>query len=646
MCGFAGVIVNSNQFTESSMEVMLSKIKHRGPDSQGIWHDNTVWLGHRRLSVVDLSKAGSQPMLSACGRYIIAFNGEIYNHLQIRKRLTEEYATQWRGTSDTEVMLELIALEGIDKALDEFDGMFSFSLWDSEQEIMYIARDRFGEKPVYYSQQGESFVFASELTSIEAYPSVNLSIDRGALCKYFQYSYFPAPLSIYNEVKKLEPAHYLIWQEGKVLDKICYWDIYEKAEYGRKNQFQGSKQEAIDCLDTLLTESVKKRMHADVPLGAFLSGGIDSSVVVGVMQKLANRMINTFTIGFQEQEFNEAKFAKQVSDHIGTNHTEKYMSGDDALSVVPDLADIYDEPFADPSQIPTFLVSQLAKEQVTVSLSGDGGDELFAGYSRYQDAQEIWRKISRYPYGLRRILAYIVNHIPVSMLNVVCAPLARWSMLNIQPGKIGFKIKSLSHWLEARSFEDIYKIFMTQWRNPNDLVIGAVDSSVWKPASPDFSNRVEKMAYDDINSYMAGDILTKVDRAAMSVSLESRIPLLDHKIAEFAFSLPIDFKWNGLNGKWVLRQVLYRYVPKDIVDRPKMGFGIPLSAWLKGELKDWAIHLLDQKKLEQQGYINVKLVKSAWNEHQDGEKDHSFRLWTVLMFQLWLEKRPFLTETT
>jgi asparagine synthase (glutamine-hydrolysing) len=647
MCGFSGFIGSSPNLSLADLRKMLSVIKQRGPDAEEVWHEGSCFLGHRRLSILDLSPHGAQPMTSSCKRYVVAFNGEIYNHLDLKKLLDNKKSTQWRGHSDTEILLETISEYGIDKALNLFNGMFGFALWDRQTKELILARDRFGEKPVYFSGQKGSFAFASELTSIEELPDIDLTIDREALCEYFKYGYFPAPLSIYNEISKLEPAHYIRWKEGAELKKTCYWDIATVAMNAKNNRFVGTLKQAEEKLDSLLREAVRRRMNSDVPLGAFLSGGIDSSVVCAVMQALSEKKINTFSIGFDVPGYNEADFAKKVAKILGTNHTEKYMSTDDALKIVPLLGKMYDEPFADSSQIPTYLVSKMAKEKVTVCLTGDGGDELFGGYRRYYTADNLWGKLRMIPLPLRRLIAVAIEVLPVPVLRVFFWPFQKTAFKYGRKGDVGLKAKRLAEYLGAINIDHFYALSMRQWKKPEKLVINAVgDAEVHKPRCPKYDNQLEKMTFSDATSYLPGDILTKVDRASMAVSLEGRIPLLDHKIAEFALSLPSDWKWKkgDAMGKLVLRNVLYRYIPKKVMDRPKMGFGIPLNDWLKGPLKKWAGDLLDKNRIVEEGFLNPSIVNVTWEDHILGASDNSSRLWSILMFQLWLEERPHLID--
>jgi asparagine synthase (glutamine-hydrolysing) len=647
MCGFSGFISNSSNLSKDSLRKMLSAIKHRGPDAEGVWHEKNCFLGHRRLSILDLSEQGAQPMKSSCERYVVAFNGEIYNHLDLKKRLESNRTIQWRGHSDTEILLETISEYGIDKALKLFEGMFGFALWDKQSKEIILARDRFGEKPVYYHNPKGSFAFASELTSIEALPDIQLTINREGLCEYFKYGYFPAPMSIYNEISKLEPAHYVRWKEGTEVKKSCYWDIETIAEKAKTNRFVGTLKQAEEKLDSLLKDSISKRMNSDVPLGAFLSGGIDSTVVCAIMQELSQKKINTFSIGFDVHGFNEAEFAKKVSEILGTNHTEKYITADDALKIVPLLGKMYDEPFADSSQIPTYLVSEMAKEKVTVCLSGDGGDELFGGYRRYLTTENLWGEIYWIPLPLRKTIALAINFLPLPVLRVIFSPFKKIVSKYGREGDLGHKAKRLAEWLGAKSIDHLYELMMRQWKNPERLVIDAINGAqVHKPSCPKYDNQLEKMTFNDAISYLPGDILTKVDRATMAVSLEGRIPLLDHKIAEFALSIPHDWKWKkgDAMGKLVLRNVLYRYVPKEVMGRPKMGFGIPLNDWLKGPLKKWAGNLLDKGRIVEEGFLNPSIVNATWEDHILGASDNSSRLWSILMFQLWLEERPHLID--
>ncbi|MDE2420946.1 MAG: asparagine synthase (glutamine-hydrolyzing) [Gammaproteobacteria bacterium] len=635
MCGFAGFYderPETNPFN-SILGNMLQAITHRGPNDEGIWAEQGIYLGHRRLSILDLSAAGHQPMLSASQQYVIAFNGEIYNFQQIRQQLERNHAITWRGHSDTEVMLAAIETWGLDQALSQFNGMFAFALWDRKSKTLTLARDRLGEKPLYYSHNQNRIIFGSELTTLEQFPDLNKEIDREALGEYFKYSYIPAPYSIYKDVKKLKPAHYLVWSPRRgVIQERCYWDIQSIAAKSQKQIKPLSDQEAIEQLDVLLKDSVSLRMEADVPLGSFLSGGIDSSVVSAVMQSQSTIPVRTFSIGFDIPGYNEAVHAAAVAKHLGTNHTEHYVTGSDALAVVPKLGTLYDEPFADSSQIPMYLVSQMAKQHVTVCLSGDGGDELFGGYSRYFMSTQILKKLKRLP--MRRSIQFFLEKTPFYILDYLAKIASSLTKLPLTASKL----KTFAPLLSAHNQYELYCLLMMCWRNPQSVVLECTNL-YQHDFNFDLKDFIHVMMMHDSLTYLPGDILTKVDRATMAVSLEGRIPLLDHRVAEFAWCLPLSQKVRDDQGKWLLRQVLYQYVPQSLIDRPKMGFGIPLAEWLRTDLADWAGVMLNPDKLKRQGLLNYRVVDQIWQSHLHARADYSSQLWSVIMLQAWLAER-------
>jgi asparagine synthase (glutamine-hydrolysing) len=624
---------------------MADAITHRGPDDSGVWMDEAagVALAHRRLSILDLSPAGHQPMLSASGRYVIAFNGEIYNHLELREALT---GIAWRGHSDTETLLAAFERWGIETTLKKSVGMFAIALWDRETHILTLARDRLGEKPLYYGWQNGVLLFGSELKALKAHPAFAGDIDRNALTLFLRHNYIPAPYSIYRDIHKLLPGTY--WQIGR--DALAaqrtqgelkiYWSAREVAEAGQRNLFRGGDAEAVAELERLLGQAVGGQMVADVPLGAFLSGGVDSSTVVALMQARSSRPVKTFTIGFKEAGYNEAEHAHAVARHLGTEHTELYVTPQDAMDVIPSLSAIYDEPFADSSQIPTCLVSRLARSHVTVSLSGDGGDELFGGYNRYFWARNLWRKLGWMPRPLRAALAGVLTTLPPASWNTAFQKLEQWLPIRLRYANPGDKLHKAAEILAVRSPEEIYLGLVSHWKNPAQLVPGSHEplTLLTDPGQqadlPDFEHR---MMYLDTVTYLPDDILTKVDRAAMSVSLETRVPLLDHRVVEFAWTLPLDMKIRHVQGKWLLRQVLYRHVPQSLMERPKMGFGVPIDQWLRGPLKPWASTLIDPARLVREGIFDSAPIQQKWHEHQAGARNWSYYLWDVLMFQQWQE---------
>lgn len=650
MCGFAGFLnLNGglNADTASNLaSSMAAALRHRGPDDAGVWQDaaHGIALAHRRLAIVDLSPEGRQPMVSACDRYVIVFNGEIYNHAEIRAELENalsllksEGGLRWRGHSDTEVMLAAIALWGLETALGRFVGMFAFALWDQRYKALHLVRDRFGEKPLYYGRMGNALLFGSELKALQRHPAWRGEIDRGALALYMRHNYIPAPYSIYKGVYKLPPGTFLTFDAQSWGDGVPhpYWSARKMTEAGAAHPYRGTEIEAIESLDGLLRTAVLGQMAADVPLGAFLSGGVDSSLVVALMQAQSSRPVKTFTIGFSEAQYNEAEHAKAVARHLGTQHTELIVTPDDARNVIPQLAEIYDEPFADSSQIPTFLVAQLARQHVTVSLSGDGGDELFGGYNRYLWTHRIWRKMRLMPRLGRVMLAHILTALPPRTWD----KLFQFAPPGLRQRTPGDKLHKLAAMLPADSPEQIYLNLVSHWKTPASVVLGGIEPPTQITASaaalPDF---IQRMMYLDAVSYLPDDILVKVDRAAMAVSLESRTPLLDHHVAEFAWRLPLSMKIRGGQGKWPLRQVLYRYVPSSLIERPKMGFGVPIGTWLRGPLINWAEDLLDETKLREDGFFDPHPIREKWEEHLSGRRNWQHCLWNVLMFQEWLRK--------
>ena len=618
---------------------MGEAIVHRGPDDNGIWVDANAGIGlsHRRLSILDLSPAGHQPMVSDSGRYVIAFNGEIYNHLDLRWQLGDRV---WRGHSDTETLLAGFELWGVEQTLQRAVGMFAIALWDCNTRTLILARDRMGEKPLYYGWQGEVFLFGSELKALKQHPAFGGEVDRESLALYMCYCYIPMPRSIYRGIHKLAPGTLLRVRvsDRELPEPVPFWSLAEVAKHGQRKSFQGSDAEAVTALEVKLLEAVKLQQIADVPLGAFLSGGVDSSVIVALMQAQSNRPVRTFTIGFQEAGYNEAEHAKAVARHLGTDHAELYVTPTQAQAVIPRLAALYDEPFADSSQIPTYLVSQMAREQVTVSLSGDAGDELFGGYNRY-----AWgAKILQFPRPLRALLAgglLVLSPSAWNHLHRALAPLLPKSMRFAFPGDKAHKLAGI---LVAADQATIYRGLVAAWPSPAIAVLGVSESSTLPDVPSDLAGVSEfehRMMYLDAMSYLPDDILVKVDRAAMGVSLETRVPFLDHRVVEFAWQLPLSLKIRKGQGKWILRQVLYKYVPKKLIERPKMGFGVPIDAWLRGPLRDWAEDLLSESRLRQEGFFNAVLVREKWAEHLTGTRNWQQQIWCVLMFQAWLNEQ-------
>jgi asparagine synthase (glutamine-hydrolysing) len=605
VCGIAGAL--DWAATENEMNTVLgrmaSTLHHRGPDDGGRWcdPDRRVGLAHRRLAILDLSEAGHQPMASPDGRLRIAFNGEIYNFREIREALTTR-GYGFKGGSDTEVLLAAVAEWGVAEAARRCVGMFAFAVWDAKEERLRLVRDRLGEKPLYYGRAGGVFLFGSELKAMRAHPAWDRGIDRGALALLLRYGYIPSPHTIYEGIHKLPPGTVLTVTPGRpgTEPAEAYWSLPDLAEAGRRDPFQGTPEEAADELEGLLRQAVRGQMVADVPVGAFLSGGIDSSTVVALMQAEARRPVRTFSVGFAETGFDEAPHAKAVAAHLGTDHTELYVTPQQAMEVIPRLPQLYDEPFADVSQIPTFLVSELARRHVTVSLSGDGGDELFGGYKRVSWGRSIWRKVGWVPRPLRRAAAGAATAVTPEAWNATFKRLAPLLPTRLRLPNPGYDIHKLAASLGAADPMAFYRGLVSHWRQPASVVLGAAEPAtalsgdVPRPCLPDFA---ERMMFLDLVTYLPDDILVKVDRAAMAVSLESRMPFLDHRVVEFAWRLPMDLKIRGTEGKWLLRQVLYRHVPRRLLERPKMGFGMPIGTWLRGPLRAWAEALLDPARL-------------------------------------------------
>ncbi len=727
MCGLTG-FWQSGGFSPERATVMLegmaTAIAHRGPDDAGVWVDADAGIGlaHRRLSILDLSPAGHQPMQSSSGRYVIVFNGEIYNYQELRRELENihphscpdavelssevpspnggglgrgcdragelpvltqtsklltcpppslppmegganstalppspppsrgresslagEGSRRWRGQSDTEVMLAAFDAWGVKASLQRLVGMFAFALWDRAERTLTLARDRLGEKPLYYGWSGGVFLFGSELKALRAHPAFRADIDRNALTLLLRHSYIPAPYSIYQGIHKLLPATFVTLNE-QALNRQAnpviepYWSFREVAETGSAHPLALDVPAAITELDALLRDAVARQMVADVPLGAFFSGGVDSSAIVALMQAQSSRPVKTFTIGFHETGYNEACYAKAIAQHLGTDHTELYVTPQQALAVIPRLPQLYDEPFSDSSQIPTFLVSQLARTQVTVCLSGDAGDELFGGYNRYFVAERIWNQLNRFPVPLRGSLARLLFSIPAPWLGRGFAALCPLLPQSLRYPQAGDKLHKLAELLILPTTQHVYRRLVSHWDQPEQVVIGGqeaptvmTDALQWARL-PDFTS---EMMYLDTLSYLPDDILVKVDRAAMGVSLETRVPFLDHRLVEFASRVPLSMKVHNGQGKWLLRQLLYQYVPPKMIERPKMGFGVPIGVWLRGPLREWAEDLLDESRLRQEGFFNPEPIRCKWLEHLSGTYNWHYYLWDVLMFQAW-----------
>lgn len=627
---------------------MAAAMHHRGPDRSAVWIDAEagVAFAHNRLSILDLSKAGHQPMKASTGRYVIIYNGEIYNHLELRKELKAAgWQEPWRGHSDTETLLAGIDHWGLEQTLRRANGMFALALWDRAEKCLSLARDRAGEKPLYYGVQSgqgrQVLLFGSEIKALRQHPAFQSRVDRNALSLFMRHNYIPAPFSIFDGINKLLPGTIVQFigpqSQGRVIE---YWSATATARDGVAHPFTGSADEAVETLHRLLSNAVRSQMITDVSLGAFLSGGIDSSTIVALMQEQSSKPVRTFTIGFGDPQYNEARFAKAVAGHLKTDHTELYVTSDQALDVIPKLPSIYDEPFADSSQIPTFLVSQLARQHVTVSLSGDAADELFAGYNRYQFTHRLYEKLAKFPVGLRKIASRFLLAVPAGDWNVLARPISPLLPKGLRLSNIGDKLHKGANVLDAASADALYYALVAHWNDAPDIVKGASEPPTLSNGGLKIEgafNDIERMMLLDLLTYLPGDILAKVDRAAMAVSLETRTPYLDPQVIDFAWHLPVGYKLRGGQTKWPLRQILEKYVPAELIDRPKVGFGVPLDSWLRTSLRDWAEDLLDADKLRQQGYFAVDPIRKKWTEHLSGSRNWSYHLWNVLLFQSWLD---------
>ena len=637
MCGITGFLdlrrATPASVLERTVRGMADSLIHRGPDEGGAWVDEGagVAFGHRRLSIVDLTAAGRQPMRSRSGRFILSYNGEIYNAEELRAELGSGHA--WQGHSDTEVLTEAIATWGLEAAISKCIGMFALAVFDRETRTLSLARDRFGKKPLYWSRQGSLFLFGSELRALRAHPEFRADLNRDGLVGYVRRGYYLGPDTVYASVGQLKPGHILtVLAEGQVT-QCPYWSLVREIKLARADPFSGSDAEATDALEAGLTDAVSRRMVADVPIGAFLSGGYDSSTVVALMQQVSARPVRTFSIGFHEGDYNEAPFARAVAAHLKTDHTEFEVTARETLDVIAHLADIYDEPFADSSQIPTFLVAKLARQHVSVALSGDGGDELFAGYNRYHLGETLRRRMALLPRSVRGALGRGLKATRPETLD----RLGGFIPARLRPPYLGDKLHKFAG-VMALDESGVYRQLTSQWPQPEGVVIGGRER-MWPQPDPRLEallpNAVERMQYHDTLGYLPGDILTKVDRASMAVSLEVRAPLLDHRVAALAWSLPMALKIRNGDAKWILRQVLYRHVPPALVDRPKAGFGIPVGAWLRAELRDWAEDLLDEPSLRAAGIFNPAPIRKLWSQHLAGVRNNHAPLWTILMFEAW-----------
>ncbi len=663
MCGLAGII-DTGLDPDSGRQIaeaMAARLVHRGPDGAGSWAEAGVALAHRRLAILDLTEAGHQPMESACGRYILVYNGEIYNHLELRQSLEAEGgAPRWRGHSDTETLLAAIAAWGIDFALKRAAGMFALALWDRRARRLILARDRLGEKPLYYGWAGSAFVFASELKAMRACPGFDPTVDRGALAQFLRFTFVPAPRSIWQGIFKLEPGCILEvateplpprqtdpLRPGARTDGLAmrrYWSAASVVETGAANPVRDER-EALDLLEETLARAVRRQMLSDVPLGAFLSGGVDSSTILALMQRESGRPVRSFTVGFEHEDYDESPYARAVAAHLGTEHVEVRVTEEETFGVIPRLPALYDEPFADSSQIPTFLISQVARAHVTVALSGDGGDELFGGYYRYLLLPRVWRRLRLVPLPLRRAAGRLLGAVPIGHLDRLGRLLGPLVYNSGPVNRAGDKLHRLGDRLRhVRAADDLYFSLVSEWNDPLALLAGETTGLVEPPsllADPLPARGAEELAARmmvwDMLTYLPDDILCKVDRAAMGVSLETRVPLLDPDVVELAWRMPMHMRIRGQTSKWALRQILYRHVPQSLIDRPKAGFSIPVGAWLRGALRPWAEALFAPARIRREGYLQPEPIETSWREHVEGRRDWTPRLWSVLMFQSWLE---------
>ena len=645
MCGIVGLLSSASlpSGSDDILRNMCDQIQKRGPDSVGYWKDESraVAFGHRRLAILDLSVNGHQPMRSPSGRYVITYNGEVYNFPELRDQL-ETFGFSFKGGSDTEVILAAIDHWGLEKTLESLNGMFAFGLWDNEKNELSLARDRLGIKPLYYGWVNQNFVFASDVRPFRQVPEFKGEIDRQSLNLYLRYNSVPAPHTIYRDVYKLRPGHILTVQprRSKEIAIRSFWTMSEVISNGRRQPFQGSFDEAVSSLETLMLDSVRMQSLADVPVGAFLSGGIDSTSVVALMQASRTSPVKTFTIGFDDQMYDESKFAAEISRHLRTDHTEFRVSEKVLLDTVPLMPDLYQEPFADSSQIPTFIVSKLARSKVTVCLSGDGGDEAFLGYNRYNWASQIWKRAQVVPGGFRKTIGSCLDVVPPRAWDLGMSAASTILPARYRQKTVGYKMQKVASVLKASSALDAYLRMTSYWADPQSLTNEPNEPSII-PKTPIVGELSfpEQMAYFDFENYLPNDILTKVDRATMGVSLEARVPLLDHKIVEFAWTLPLSYKLDSGQGKRILRQVVYKHVPKEMLDRPKAGFGIPIDSWLRGPLRDWAESFLSPETLRRDGFLNPGPIRQKWDEHLSGKRNWHEAIWNVLMFQAWLPRK-------
>jgi len=651
MCGIAGIFRkagNDQAVIEDCVARMTATLADRGPDASDTWMDRAAGIafGHRRLSVLDLTAAGAQPMHSDCGRFTVTFNGEIYNHLDIRSELEEAgRAPNWKGHSDTETLLYAVRAWGLERALQRFNGMFAFAIWDAQNRELTLCRDRFGEKPLFYGWVGADLVFASELKAFMAHPCWHGMIDRGALTAFMRYSYVPAPRTIWQGIRKLNSGSSITFsratEAGDLPQPEIYWSMRRKVLAGQRDRLTDHREATIE-LERLLSQAVKRQLLSDVPVGAFLSGGVDSSTVVALMQAQSRRPIKTFSIGFAEASFNEAVHARGIARHLATDHSELIVAPSDSRAVIPKLAQMYDEPFGDSSQIPTHLVATLARHSVTVALSGDAGDELFGGYNRHVWGGRLQAYFGPVPGPVRRALAAAIGAITPEPANTVGHFAGKLIPDRYRTRRAGDQLAKVGRIVGAKTLEDMYRLLSSIDDDPARVVLGGTEPGSWfaeQMAEIDQPiNALDRMTLSDALSYLTDDILQKVDRAAMSVSLETRVPFLDREVVEFSCRVPPDMKVRNGQGKWLVRQVLDRHVPRPLIDRPKTGFGIPLDDWLRGPLKAWAADLLAPDRLNRQGWFDPKRVNAVWAEHLSGARNHGSWLWNILMAEAWSDR--------
>jgi asparagine synthase (glutamine-hydrolysing) len=651
MCGISGFINHtcSKDDWRSILTDSADALVHRGPDGSGIWFDEKTGCGlaHRRLAILDLSDNAGQPMVSSSGRFVLVYNGEIYNYQDLRSELEEQTDISWRSTSDTEVMLAAMESWGIEKAVRKFVGMFAFALWDKKDRLLHLGRDRLGIKPMYYSRCGSTFIFGSELKALRKHPAFRADIDRNAIALYLRHNCIPAPYTIYQNTYKLEPGKILMVraddiQSGNELPAPqTYWSAQKVVETSQP--ISTGQTDAAYCiyeLEQRLKSAVSMRMISDVPLGVFLSGGVDSSMVASLMQAQSSIPVKSFSIGFEEGAYDEARHARSVAEHLGTDHTELYVTPEEAMAAIPSLPVLYDEPFSDSSQIPTFLLSKLTRRFVTVSLSGDGGDELFGGYNRYRWVGRIRALQDRLPRAMIRKAADAACHISPAAWDSGFNRLAALLPMKYQFGAVGDKIHKLVNAMSFFSPEEIYYCLVSHWSKPEKIVRHAAEPGTKitdTKTHPRFDDFTELMMYLDMVTYLPDDILTKVDRASMGVGLEARVPLIDHRVVEFAWQIPMAMKIRNGTGKWILRKILDKYVPRELIERPKTGFAIPLDKWLRGPLRDWAAALLEPKKLTSEGFFDPGPIQLKWQQHLSGTHNWQYPLWDILMFQAWLD---------